>query len=121
MSIFKSLFYYEARLVRLPKGLIVNTLSKPIYFKTIGAGGLAHVINTIIPPSTRYDSNTHTRLPTSVAGNTHESDYKENIWYIVSREMALQMIGKPNILFPHHEEETHYVHLDFFSGHIREG
>src|SRR5690348_12816725 len=116
MSVFKTLFYYEGRLVKLPKGLIVNTLSKPVHFKVVAAGGMAHTIGAIIPPSARYDSNTHARLPTSITGNTHESDYKDNIWYIVSRETALQMIGKPNILFPHHEEPTHYVHLDFFSG-----
>jgi hypothetical protein len=120
MSAKKSLYYYEGRLVRLPKGLIVNTLSKPVHFKMIGERGLAHTVNTIIPPSARYDSTTHTRLQTSVAGVTHEDDYEGRVWYIVSRELALKMIGKPNILFPHHEEDTHYVHLDFFTGHMRE-
>lgn len=89
-------FYYIAKILKIPKGIIVNATPDPIYFCNNGLDNY----NVKIVSSLCFDNGTGNNIiPHSIPDHFKDKEIPPDTWYIVSKSTAQQLQGKPRILF----------------------
>lgn len=114
--------YYEGVLHELPRGLIINTLEHPVDFHHKRGAIVDHTI--VIPPSPGFNRVTHAKVARefnhayTIAEKTIiKSCQNPDVWFIVSRRLAVELVGKSNVLFSDNDftsKQPYNTGLKFF-------